>query len=109
MEKTFEEILKEAADKAKTRVEYDRAVDEIIEEMKQTDEHLYAIDKRWCSYGTWRVTLWVNEHLFGSELKKYIADHLRIITHDEEREWKTLADIEDEFYECVTDYAFDLF
>ena len=43
------------------------------------------------------------------ELKEYIADHLSIITHDEEREWKTLADIDKEFYECVTDYAFDLF
>lgn len=101
--------MKEAAAKAKTRVEYDREVEAILEEMKQTDEHLYAIDKRWCSYGTWRVTLWVNEHLFGSELKKYIADHLRIITHDEEREWKTLDDIYDEFYDCVTDYAFELF
>lgn len=40
MEKTFEERLREAADKAKTRVEYDRAVDEIIEEMKQTAEWL---------------------------------------------------------------------
>lgn len=106
---TYEQRLKEAADKAKTRVEYDTAVEEIVEEMKQTDEQLYNIEKRWCNYGTWRVTLWVNEYLFGSELKEYIADHLSIITHDEEREWKTLADIEEEFYDCVTDYAFFLF
>ena len=105
---TYEQRLKEAVEKAKTMVEYDTAVEEIVEEMKQTDEQLYSIEKRWCYYGTWRVTLWVNEYLFGSELKEYIADHLSIITHDEEREWKTLADIDKEFYECVTDYAFDL-
>lgn len=109
MKELYEERLKEAADKAKTRVEYDREVETIIKDIMQTDEQLYSISKRWCNYGTWRVTLWVNEYLWGNELKQYIADHLSIITHDEEREWNTLADIEDELYECITDYAFDLF
>ena len=57
---TYEQRLKEAADKAKTRVEYDTAVEEIVEEMKQTDEQLYSIEKRWCNIWLCRlITRWL--------------------------------------------------
>ena len=106
---TYEERFKKAAAAAKTRREYDDLVAAIMADLMKTEEGLYVIDKRWKSYGTWKVTVWLNTAEFGEELKRYVADNFRIITHDEEREWKTLDDIYDEFYDCVTDYAFELF
>ena len=83
---TYEERFKEAAEAAKTRREYDDLVAAIMADLMKTEEGLYVIDKRWKSYGTWKVTVWLNTAEFGEELKRYVADNFRIITHDEERE-----------------------
>lgn len=69
------------------------------------DERLYGFNRNWQYYGTWRITLWVNEFHFGEEIGKRL-NGLHIITHDEEKTG-SLEDFEDDIYEQITDWADD--
>lgn len=78
-------------------------VDEIVNEIINTDPMLVSVDKSWVNYGTWRVRLWTNCYHFGKEL----SDKLKkctIITHDEDKKF-TPEDLREEIDSAVYDFA----
>lgn len=94
---TYQYRIEEAAEKAATRTELVNMVNDIVEEITNEDPRMWGIGRKIAGYGTWHMTLWVNEYRFGTDLAaslntKYIS------THDEEKEF-TLAD----FREIIDD------
>lgn len=105
---TYEQDLKYAADGAASRIEYDSKVLEIINNILSNEEP-FTVSKRWTGYGTWRVSVEVNSLIFGSELAEYIKDNLVFATHDEDREFRSFADMEQQVRDVIENYAFELF
>lgn len=106
---TYEDRLKEAAEKAVCRRDFDIMVDHVLEDIFATDSKLYSIDRRWKDHGTWEIILKVNEYVWGKALADHLHKECRVITHDEEKEFRTLGAIRETLIDAVESYAFDLF
>ena len=104
---TYEERIKVIAESSANFNELMERTKSIIEEILKEDERLFSADKRWVYYGTWKVTLFVNEYRFGDELAEKLRK-ISIITHDEDKEFE-IKDLEEEIRECVEEYAYSLF
>ncbi len=103
----YEERVREVAEKAETRNEMYNNLQEVINDIMNEDTMLISTDKKLKGYGTWEVTLWVNEYRFGENLKKAL-NGVRVITHDEDRIF-TVEDLRDEVTEAVEEFAYELF
>lgn len=77
-----------------------------VEEILNEDDRLIDTQKTWCSYGTWKVTLFVNEYRFGSVLAERLRK-ISVITHDEDKVF-SLSDLEEEITNCVDDFMYDI-
>lgn len=104
---TYEERIKVIAETSANFNELMERTNSIIEEILKEDDSLFDAGKRWVYYGTWKVTLFVNEYRFGSELAEKLRK-ISVITHDEEKEF-TIKDLEEEIREIVEEYAYSLF
>lgn len=89
------------------RKELFSAVDKIIydEIFDKLDERLYSTSKNWVSYGTWRITLWVNSCHFGGDIAERL-NKLYYITHDEDKTG-SLEDFADDICDEIQDWACD--
>lgn len=99
---TLEKRIADFVENCKCQSELDWS--EFAEEVLNEDDRLICTQRRWVYYGTWRITLFVNEYRFGNVL----ADRLRkisMITHDEDKDF-TLADLEEEIYDCIHDFMY---
>ena len=105
--KTYEERLVEAGLDSKTRVELTDKVNTIVADILNTDSRLWSINRKISGYGTWRVSLWLNEYHFGQELSERLMSRY-FITHDEDKQF-TLADFNDIIDEVCQEYAYDKF
>ena len=79
------------------------AIDSIVAEMLDENERVWSINRRWQSYGTWKVSLWVNEYTWGHELADMINRRCYFITHDEDKEFE-LAEFEEMLTDICTEY-----
>ena len=104
---TYEERIKVVAESSKTFNELMERTNSIIEEILKEDDSLFCTNKRWVYYGTWKVTLFVNEYRFGAELAEKLRK-VSVITHDEDKEFE-ISYLEEEIRECVEEYAYSLF
>lgn len=102
---TYEERIKEIAESSEY-VELLERTTSVIEEILIEDDSLFSCDKNWVYYGTWKVTLFVNEYRFGNELAEKLRK-ISIITNDEDKEFE-ISDLENEIRECVEEYAYSL-
>ena len=83
----------EALKGIENKIEQYTAIDGIVSEMMDENERVWSINRRWQSYGTWKVSLWVNEYTWGHELATEINRRCYFITHDEDKEFE-LSDFE---------------
>lgn len=104
--KTIEDILLYNAERAETQNQLYEVISEIIEEIMETDERLYSVEKEMSGYGTWKVKLWLNEYHFGNELKRRIEKKY-LITHDPDREY-TIEDFEDRIDDVISEFAYEI-
>ena len=68
-------------------------------------EESWAIDttRTWKSYGTWSISVWVNTAHFGETLAEEIKK-VRVITHDEEKEF-TPEDLRENIIDRIVEWA----
>lgn len=91
----------------KTRKGFESHFGKFFDEVMDTDECLYAINKTHASsYSTWNVELWLNEYHFGRKLAEALAS--RITTHDEDKEF-TLSDFKDVLSEKFDEFIYNLY
>jgi hypothetical protein len=65
----------------------------------------WSVNTRWTGYGTWRVSLWLNNYHFGDRMASY---DFSFITHDEEKVLNNEFSCEDfqrQLDEYLQDYA----
>lgn len=105
--KSYQYRIEEAAKEAKTRKELVEKVDAIVAEIVNEDPRLYGIGRKIAGYGTWHMTLWLNEYRFGEGLKGKLEQHY-LVTNDEDKEF-TLADFEEIINDTCQEYAYDQF
>jgi len=104
--RTYEQRAIELGKNASTRNECYVLAQSLVGEIMNTDDRLWSINRNWETYGTWRITLWMNEYEFG---RNFAAHKFSIITHDEDAKFSIKSfeeDINDYVSEIVTD-AFD--
>lgn len=104
---TYETRLKEAANNAATRIELMDTVKDIVAEIINEDDRLWGIGRKIAGYGTWKMTLWVNEYRFGTELAKRLNDRY-IVTHDEDKKF-TLEDFAEIIDDVCQEFAYEIF
>lgn len=101
---TLEKQIAVFAEKCNRQIELDSS--KFVEEILNEDDRLICTQKTWCYYGTWRVTLFVNEYRFGSVLAERLRK-ISVITHDEDKVF-SLSDLEEEITNCVDDFMYDI-
>ena len=85
MVKTIMNEIISLASKAETSAEVYEIVDRKINDfMMYCDDNpaLWSVTSRWTAYGTWRVTLTLNNYAFGNRMSTH---DFSIITHDEDK------------------------
>lgn len=97
------EVLKNLDNK----IQQYNAIESIVEDMMNESERVWRINRRWQSYGTWIVSLWMNEYCYGKELTAKINKRCQIVTHDEDKEF-SMSDFEDILTEVCIEY-FDMY
>lgn len=100
---TYQHRLEEAAKEAENKSQLMHKVNCVIFDMLQEDECLWGIGRQIAGFGTWRMTLWVNEYAFGHDLAERLNNHY-IVTHDEDKVF-TLYDFEDIISDVCWEYA----
>lgn len=103
----YQTRLERAAAVAATTSELQNEVYCIVDDILDTDAHLWGIGREFAGYGTWRMRLWVNEYGFGRDLAKELNNHY-IVTHDEDREY-TLYDFQEIITDVCWQFALDRF
>lgn len=103
--KTIEDFLLYKVEKAENQYQLYNVVDEIKDEIMNTDERLYSIKLEMSGYGTYKVKLWLNEYHFGDELKRRLEKHY-LITHDRYREYK-IEDLEEIIDNVLSEFAYE--
>lgn len=101
-----DEILK-AVNSAKTVNQLLELTDSISERIEAENSDLICVNKKWVNYGTWKLTLFVNEYYFGEELTN-ILTKISKITHNEDAEFSP-RDLHDEISNAIFEYAYKLF
>ena len=104
---TIQEKLIAAGKSANTQNELLQKVSTISSEALELPESLFEAGKKMSGYGTWKMKLWCNKSMFGSELAEELEKHY-IITHDEEKE-PTPKDFEDLIDDVFWQFAFFAF
>lgn len=100
----YEQRLKSIAEQSQNYNDLMKSISPIINEIINEDERVLSVNKRWCNYGTWKVTIFANEYTFGAELSKVLKT-IQIITHDEDKDF-TIADLADEIRETVEEHIY---
>lgn len=104
---TYEQRIKEIAEDSATRKTFEAKVKPLIDEIFEDDaSRSYVLSKDRCGYGTWKVTIWLSDIKFGPNMKTFIETLFGFITHDEERQWTTLKDVESDLRELIEEFAF---
>lgn len=80
---TYEERLQAIAEKAENRLSMMNEVSKLADDAAAEDNALISTNRQPAGYGTWKVTLFVNEYAFGERLAAKLREKY-IITHDEE-------------------------
>lgn len=101
---TLEKQIAVFVEKCNRQIELDST--KFVEEILNEDDILISSQKTWCYYGTWRVTLFVNEYRFGSVLAERLRK-ISVITHDEYKVF-SLSDLEEEITNCVDNFMYDI-
>jgi len=104
---TTQEQIAQLAEKAESRKQLIEDVDEVVNELMQADNRLWGINREIAGYGTWKVSLWLNEYHFGSDLSKAIMGR-HIVTHDEDKQFG-ISDFEDIVRDACQEYAYENF
>lgn len=104
---TYQYRLEQAAQDAESKEELLDKVDCIVYDILQEEYRLWGIGRKYAGYGTWHMTLWVNEYRFGRDLAGML-NRLYIITHDEDKVF-TLYDFEDVIFDTCWEFAYDKF
>ena len=104
---TYQYRLEQAAKDAETRIELMNEVDCIVEDILKEDERLWGIGRKIAGYGTWHMTLWVNEYQFGHDLAGRL-NYKYIVTHDEDKKF-TLDDFEEIINDVCQEFAYEKF
>lgn len=100
---TIEQQIIEAGKKATSTKEIEEIADRYTEEILQTDERLYAINRKRVGYGTWKHQLWTNDVHFGKMLSESLSHYK--ITHDEDKTY-TIEDFREEIHGEVFEIAY---
>ena len=108
MIKTLLKSLCAKVKNAETRVEvYDivkSTKNEFTMEMQDCPQ-CWSVYSRWTGYGTWRVSLWLNNYHFGDRMASY---DFSFITHDEDKvndHGFSVEDFQGQLEEYLQEYA----
>lgn len=93
----------EALKGIENKIEQSAAIDSIVSEMMNENKRVWAINRHIQSYGTWKISLWVNEYTWGHELAAEIKRRCYIITHDEDKEFE-MSEFETKLGDICSDY-----
>lgn len=100
----YEQRLKSIAEQSQNFNDLMNNIEPVIYEIINEDDRLLSVNKNWCYYGTWKVSIFANEYTFGEELSK-VLEKISIITHDEDKDF-TIADLADEIREAVEEHIY---
>lgn len=81
--------------------------DLIAERIEAENSAFISVNKKWVNYGTWKLTLFVNQYHFGEELTN-ILTKISKITHNEDAEFSP-CDLHGEISNAIFEYAYKLF
>ena len=106
--KTLQDEMKEACKQAKTNMDLIKIANEFAIKVIDSDPIFWGIEKRWSSYGTWKVRInFANEYHYGNEIAKALTSIGSIITHDEDKVF-TIEDFADYIEDALFDVADEL-
>lgn len=108
MIKTLLNQLIQKVENAETRVDVYDIVNGMCNEFMmamQDFPQCWSVYSRWTSNGTWRVSLWLNNHLFGERMASF---DFSFVTHDEEKvnsHGFSVEDFQNQLEGYLQDYA----
>ena len=99
MNNTYEQAIIDFSNTEHTNAQSLSFANNMAYDIINEDSRLISVNRRWVSYGTWRITLFANEYHFGNVLAERM-EKLSIITHNEEKEY-TVDDFADDIEEVI--------